>query len=105
MLLLAFFYAFVVFYLKNKYFSLLFFKPCNSFFLFIYTNLILVSPFKILLVCERLPGNLMYNFSNKTSFVWEKRYCRVSDIRDYQIPVIQLKGPKGNGEMQAVKRD
>jgi len=23
----------------------------------------------------------------------------------YQIPVTQLKGPKGNGDMQAVKRD
>jgi len=24
---------------------------------------------------------------------------------DYQIPVTQLKGPKGNGDMQAAKRD
>jgi len=24
---------------------------------------------------------------------------------DYQIPVTQLKGPKGNGDMQASKRD
>jgi len=24
---------------------------------------------------------------------------------DYQIPVTQLKGPKGNGDMQAARRD
>jgi len=29
----------------------------------------------------------------------------IDEYLDYQIPVTQLKGPKGNGDMQAVKRD
>jgi len=29
----------------------------------------------------------------------------IVEYLDYQIPVTQLKGPKGNGDMQAAKRD
>jgi len=29
----------------------------------------------------------------------------IVEYLDYQIPVSQLKGPKGNGDMPAVKRD
>jgi len=29
----------------------------------------------------------------------------IVEYHDYQIPVTQLKGPKGNGDMQAAKRD
>jgi len=29
----------------------------------------------------------------------------IVEYLDYQIPVTQLKGPKGNGGMQAAKRD
>jgi len=29
----------------------------------------------------------------------------IVEYPDYQIPVTQLKGPKGNGDMQAAKRD
>jgi len=29
----------------------------------------------------------------------------IVEYHDYQIPVTQLMGPKGNGDMQAVKRD
>jgi len=29
----------------------------------------------------------------------------IVEYLDYQIPVTQLMGPKGNGDMQAAKRD
>jgi len=29
----------------------------------------------------------------------------IVEYLDYQIPATQLKGPKGNGDMQAAKRD
>jgi len=29
----------------------------------------------------------------------------IVEYLDYHIPVTQLKGPKGNGDMQAAKRD
>jgi len=29
----------------------------------------------------------------------------IVEYLDYQIPLTQLKGPKGNGDMQAAKRD
>jgi len=29
----------------------------------------------------------------------------IVEYPDFQIPVTQLKGPKGNGDMQAAKRD
>jgi len=34
----------------------------------------------------------------------ESKEKRCSQYLDYQIPVTQLKGPKGNGDMQAAKR-
>jgi len=33
------------------------------------------------------------------------RKIAIVEYLDYQIPVIQLKGPKENGDMQAAKRD
>jgi len=33
-----------------------------------------------------------------------KREIAIIEYLDYQIPVTQLKGSKGNGDMQAVKR-
>jgi len=35
----------------------------------------------------------------------ETRENAIVEYLDYQIPVTQLKGPKGNGDMQAAKRD
>jgi len=35
----------------------------------------------------------------------KKRKNAIVEYLDYQIPVTQLKGPKGNGDMQAAKRD
>jgi len=40
----------------------------------------------------------------------EKSTCKtrknaIVEYLDYQIPVTQLMGPKGNGDMQAAKRD
>jgi len=35
----------------------------------------------------------------------ETRKNAIVEYLDYQIPVTQLKGPKGSGDMQAVKRD
>jgi len=36
---------------------------------------------------------------------WKTRENAIVEYLDYQIPVTQLKGPKGNGDMQAAKRD
>jgi len=37
--------------------------------------------------------------------VWRNvRKNAIVEYPDYQIPVTQLKGPKGNGDMQAAKR-
>jgi len=38
-------------------------------------------------------------------FQCKTRKNAMVEYLDYQIPVTQLKGPKGNGDMQAVKRD
>jgi len=38
-------------------------------------------------------------YQNKT------RMKAIVEYLDYQIPVTQLMGPKGNGDMQAAKRD
>jgi len=35
----------------------------------------------------------------------KNRMNAIVEYFDTQIPVTQLKGPKGNGDMQAVKRD
>jgi len=35
----------------------------------------------------------------------ETRKNAIVEYLDYQIPVTQLMGPKGNGDMQAAKRD
>jgi len=40
----------------------------------------------------------------KTNIMKTKKNAIV-DYLDYQIPVAQLKGPKGNGDMQATKGD
>jgi len=34
----------------------------------------------------------------------KKRKNAIVEYLDYQVPVTQLKGPKGNGDMQAAKR-
>jgi len=39
------------------------------------------------------------SFQNKT------RKNAIVEYLDYQIPVTQLMGPKGNGDMQTAKRD
>jgi len=36
---------------------------------------------------------------------FKTRKNAIVEYPDYQIPVTQLKGPKGNGDMQAAKRD
>jgi len=41
---------------------------------------------------------------NNTS-LQKTRKNAIVEYPDYQIPVTQLKGPKGNGDMQAAKRD
>jgi len=47
-----------------------------------------------------------YHIKSKypTSFKKTKKNAIVEYI-DYQIPVTQLKGPKGKGDLQAAKRD
>jgi len=43
--------------------------------------------------------------TNHNFFRFIKIKARENDIVDYQIPVAQLKEPKGNGVIQAAKRD
>jgi len=60
-----------------------------------------------------LPNGKQINWSNlkKKSLLVHKeikiktRKNAIVGYLDYQIPVTQLKGPKGNGDMQAAKRD
>jgi len=49
---------------------------------------------------------------NNTEQKWRKKIIKyktrknaIVECLDYQIPVTQLKGSKGNGDMQAAKRD
>jgi len=42
---------------------------------------------------------------NIKNFNYLTRENAIVQYFDYQIPVTQLKGPKGNGDMQAGKRD
>jgi len=44
-------------------------------------------------------------FSNLNQNKNQPRKNAVVEYLDYQIPVTQLKGRKGNGDMQAAKRD
>jgi len=52
-----------------------------------------ISVFKIALHKELV---IIYIKARKNAIV---------EYLDYQIPVTQLKGPKGNGDMQAAKQD
>jgi len=45
--------------------------------------------------------NLDYNYFSFFINITRKN----AEYLDYQIPVTQLKGPKGNGDVQAAKRD
>jgi len=38
-------------------------------------------------------------------FKQKQRKSAIVEYLDYQIPVTQLMGPKGNGDMQAANRD
>jgi len=42
---------------------------------------------------------------NLTKVLGVTRKNAIVEYPDYQIPVTQLKEPKGNGDMQAAKRD
>jgi len=43
-------------------------------------------------------------FNDLLLFIFDTFLNAVVEYLDYQIPVTQLKGPKGNGDIQAVKR-
>jgi len=47
--------------------------------------------------------NLIYPFILRVTGITKKN--AIVEYLDYQIPVTKLKGPKGNGNMQTVKRD
>jgi len=51
---------------------------------------------------QRINNNLRLNHDNNQN---KTRKNAIIDYLDYQITVTQLKGPKGNGDMQAAKRD
>jgi len=38
-------------------------------------------------------------------YQYKTRKNAIVEYLDYQIPVTQLKGPEGNGDMEAAKRD
>jgi len=61
--------------------------------------------FLIGIVAEKIERelNLLYIIIKIAEQKWRKN--AIVEYIDYQIPVTQLKGPKGNGDMQAVKRD
>jgi len=46
-----------------------------------------------------------YSTSNGYKNVYKTRKNAIVEYLDKQIPVTQLMGPKGNGDMQAAKRD
>jgi len=45
------------------------------------------------------------NINQETNNINKTRKKAIVEYLDYHIPVTQLKGPKGNGDMQAVRRD
>jgi len=50
----------------------------------------------------------MHAYTNKAkqqTNTTKTRKNAIVEYLDYQIPVTQLKGPKGNGDMQAANRD
>jgi len=53
-----------------------------------------------------LPGkeNYVADALSRTK-IEETRKNAIVEYLDYQIPVTQLKGPKGNGDMQAANQD
>jgi len=57
------------------------------------------------------PGDKLWsNLKKKSLLVHKKikikpRNNAIVEYLDYHLPVSQLKGPKGNGNMQAAKRD
>jgi len=44
-------------------------------------------------------------FRNNSIFLKQTRKYAIVEYLHYQIPLTQLMGPKGNGDMQAAKRD
>jgi len=44
-------------------------------------------------------------FPSVGGYNFKTRKHAIVEYLDYQIPVTQLKGPKGNGDVQAAKRD
>jgi len=58
---------------------------------------------RFLLPVTYFPTNLVYPFTLRVTGITRKN--DIVEYLDYQIPVTQLKGPKGNGDMQAAKRD
>jgi len=51
-------------------------------------------------------GNIFNSLArNVYLLIYKIRKNAVVEYLDYQIPITQLLGPKGNGDMQAAKRD
>jgi len=50
----------------------------------------------------QIPIALKYHFQRITDILLNNKEV---EYLDYQIPVTMLNGPKGNGDMQAAKRD
>jgi len=58
---------------------------------------------RFLLPATYFPSNLVYPFTLRVTGITRKN--AIVEYLDYQIPVTQVKGPKGNGDMQVAKRD
>jgi len=59
---------------------------------------------RFLLYVTYFPTNLVYPFTLRVTGITTRKNAIV-EYRDYQIPFTQLKGAKGNRDMQAAKKD